>query len=53
MTEWGPAAVPAAGCAVAGLALLVHAVGALSRASAHSVPPDPVHLTGPMTDRFR
>ncbi|MEV6651339.1 hypothetical protein [Streptomyces sp. NPDC051219] len=33
---WGPASVPAAICATAAVALLVHATVALSRASAHS-----------------
>ncbi|WP_455356058.1 hypothetical protein [Streptomyces sp. SYSU K217416] len=35
---WGPAAVPAAVCLTAALALLVHATVTLSRASAHALP---------------
>ncbi|MCP3821575.1 hypothetical protein NLX86_26835 [Streptomyces sp. A3M-1-3] len=43
---WGPAAVPAAICATAALALLVHATVALSRASAHALPRTPLPRTG-------
>lgn len=38
VTSWGPGAVPALACAAAAAALLIRAVPALSRASAH-VPP--------------